>query len=217
MKKNVAWIVRNGLCLGCGVCQDACKKGCIRIAHGKDLNTPKVDEENCVECGLCMKVCSGKGFKIGKVSSELFKGDSFDDKIGYYHRCYTGHSMRQEWRYHAASGGCLTTFLIYLLRHKLIDGAAVVDYHYDHPMQPRPVIARTPKEIYACRGSKYCVVSVEGICKEIVEKGGKYVVVGLPCHIQSYRNFAAINTLRSVPMKSGPVTFSVLSASSLPI
>lgn len=193
MKKNIASIAKDGLCLGCGVCQDACNKGCILIEHGIDVNTPKVDDTRCVECGLCLKVCSGKGFEIGKVSSELFKGDSFDDKIGYYHRCYTGHSTRQEWRYHAPSGGCLTTFLIYLLRHKVIDGAAVVGFHKDQPMRPYPVIARTPKELYACRGSKYCAVSVEGICKEIVKKGGKYVVVGLPCHIQSYRNFAAIS------------------------
>lgn len=193
MKKNIASVVKDGLCLGCGVCQDACNKGCIRIEHGKDLNTPKVDEKSCMECGLCLKVCSGKGFEIGRVSSELFEGDIFDDKIGYYHRCYTGHSARQEWRYHAPSGGCLTTFLIYLLRHRVIDGAAVVGFQEDQPMRPYPVIARTPKELYCCRGSKYCVVSVEGICKEIVEKGGKYVVVGLPCHIQSYRNFAAIN------------------------
>lgn len=193
MKKNVASVVKNGLCLGCGICQDACNKGCIRIVHGKDLNIPNVDEKSCVECGICLKVCSGKGFEIGRVSSELFEGDFFDDKIGYYHRCYTGHSMRLEWRYHTPSGGGLTTFLIYLLRHKVIDGAAVVGFQKDQPMQPYPVIARTPKELYCCRGSKYCVVSVEGICKEIAEKGGKYVVVGLPCHIQSYRNFAAIN------------------------
>lgn len=192
-KNNISFVVKNSLCLGCGVCQDICPRNCIQIHHGIDVNTPSVDNSKCVECGLCLKVCCGKGIELGKKSSILFAGSPYDNKLGYYHRCYTGYSANQEWRYHATSGGCLSTFLIYLLSHKIINGAVVVGYNIYNPMQPYPIIARTAKEIYACRGSKYCVVSVEGICKQVIENDGKYVVVGLPCHIQAYRNFAEIN------------------------
>lgn len=31
MKTNVSHVVSDGLCMGCGICQDACAKKCIRM------------------------------------------------------------------------------------------------------------------------------------------------------------------------------------------
>ena len=44
----------------CNPCQDACKKGCIRI--GKNITSlPVVDEEHaCIGCGMCVASCSGQ-------------------------------------------------------------------------------------------------------------------------------------------------------------
>ena len=44
----------------CNPCQDACRKGCIRI--GKDITSlPAVDTDSqCVGCGLCVAACSGQ-------------------------------------------------------------------------------------------------------------------------------------------------------------
>lgn len=198
MKKemnNVSTTVRDGLCMGCGVCQDVCAKGCIKVKHDVDLNYPIVDNEKCTECGLCLKVCAGKGMDIGEKSKQLFKKEGIlhDHILGYYHRCFTGYSKNSSIRYHSSSGGILSTFLIYLLRHRIIDGAAVTGWSQDDCMRPQPFIARKPKDVICSRGSKYCVVSMEGIAKSIVENPGKYVVVGLPCHIQAYRKFAEVN------------------------
>lgn len=195
MKNNVLQTVNNGLCMGCGICQDICTKKCIRIEHGIDLNYPIVDNNNCTECGLCLKVCSGIGINIGERSERLFnKPDiNYNTILGYYHRCYTGYSLNKNIRFHSSSGGVLSTFLIYLLRHNIIDGAAITGWSNKDPMRPQPFIARSPKEVICGRGSKYCVVSMEGIANEIINNPGKYVVVGLPCHIHAYRKFADIN------------------------
>lgn len=58
-------------------------------------------------------------------------------------------------------------------------------------MTPYTYIARTKDEVLAARSSKYCVTSYEGILSEIKHEGGKYVVVGLPCQIQSFRKYAS--------------------------
>ena len=61
MKNNVGKVVDAGLCMGCGICQDACAKKCIKIHHGNDVNHPVIDDAKCNECGQCLKVCAGQG------------------------------------------------------------------------------------------------------------------------------------------------------------
>lgn len=194
MKNNVGKVHDAGLCMGCGICQDACAKKCIRIYHGKDVNYPIVDDVKCNECGLCMKTCAGIGINLNARSKTLFEGQSVgkDEYIGYYDKCFSGYSTNHDIRYHSASGGCLSQFLIYLLDKKYIDGAVIVGYEDNRPMTPRTYIARTKDEILAGRSSKYCVTSYEGILSEIKQAGGNYVIVGLPCQIQSLRKYATV-------------------------
>ena len=194
-KNNVEKVCQSGLCMGCGICHDICPKKCIRIEHGTDLNYPVIDSNNCIECGLCRKVCAGVGINVGEKSKGLFDkpGITFDKYLGYFHRCYTGRSLNKNIRFHSSSGGVLSTFLIYLLRHRIIDGAAITGWSKEDPMRPQPFIARSPKEVVLGRGSKYCIVSMEGIADNIINNPGKYVVVGLPCHIHAYRKYADIN------------------------
>ena len=44
----------------CNPCQDACKKGCIRI--GKNITSlPAIDpDKKCIGCGMCVASCSGQ-------------------------------------------------------------------------------------------------------------------------------------------------------------
>ena len=85
MKNNICKVVDAGLCMGCGLCVDACGKKIIRFHHGKDLNYPIVDANYCTECGTCLKVCAGQGIDLDARSMTLFKSTSMEkDK---YHYC----------------------------------------------------------------------------------------------------------------------------------
>lgn len=191
-KKNVGQTVRDGLCMGCGVCQDACARQCIRIHHGKDVNEPVVDEKSCTECGLCLKVCAGRGIEMGKIACSLYEDAKYNPYLGYYDQCFSGYSKDYDIRYHSASGGCVSQFLIWLLENKHIDGAVVVGFKAGNPMKPKTYIAKNREEIIAAKSSKYCVTSYEGILSEMKEEKGKYVVVGLPCQIQAFRKYTAL-------------------------
>lgn len=186
--------VKDGLCLGCGVCQDVCPKHCVQIRH-ESTNFPIVDESVCVSCGKCLRVCPGSGCDIESRSKALFNSIQIqkDIYLGRYIKCYSGYSTDFEIRYHCASGGCISQFLIYLLEKKVIDGAVVTGFKEDRPMTPCIYIARTKKEVLKGRSSKYCVVSFDGIVSEIVSHPGKYVLVGLPCHIQAFRKLADLD------------------------
>ena len=47
-------------CTGCGACIQSCPKQCISwITKEFGFYYPQIDEEICVNCGLCEKVCRG--------------------------------------------------------------------------------------------------------------------------------------------------------------
>lgn len=194
MKNNICKVVDAGLCMGCGLCVDTCGKKIIRFHHGKDLNYPIVDANYCTECGTCLKVCAGQGIDLDARSMTLFKSKSIekDKYIGFYDQCFSGYSLDSEIRYHSASGGCVSQFLIYLLDKKYIDGAVVVGYESNNVMKPCSYIAHSKEEILSSRSSKYCVTSFEGIISKIKQEGGRYVVVGLPCQIQAFRKVSSV-------------------------
>lgn len=197
MAKNVSEVVENGLCTSCGICAGCCNYNAISFYYGSERNTPQVDLSKCVSCGLCYEVCPGKGIALKSISKKLFEDELGVKKnlyAGYYLNTYIGHSTNENIRYHSATGGMVTQFLIYLLKQKIIDGAVVVRYNKDNVFEPEPFIATTEDEIWNSRSSKYVVVSMDKIVSEIVHSNKKkLVVVGLPCHIQGWRQLAKKN------------------------
>ncbi len=195
MTKNVSFTVQNKLCTGCGICEDVCPRQCIEIVCLDKEYRPVVNEKSCLgdKCGRCLKVCPGIGLDIKK-SGNLFRDkDIKEDKfIGRYVSLHTGYSKDMYIRYHSASGGMVSQFLIYLLDRKIIDGALVTRFADDH-ITPYSYIARTKDEVIAARSSKYCPVSLNKIGNEIANSQGRYVIVGLPCHIQGFRKRASID------------------------
>lgn len=196
-KLTVAKVVKDGLCTSCGICVGGCHKQSISFLYGRERNVPLVDTTTCVDCGVCYDVCPGKGIDLQSMSEALFSDGGYANKdsfVGYFQQAYVGHSTNENIRYHCATGGMVTQFLIWLLRKNEIDGAVVVRYRRDNPYVPEPFIATTPEEIWESRSSKYIVLSMDKVSKQISEGSYKnLVVVGLPCVIQGWRQLASKN------------------------
>lgn len=193
---NISCCTDNNLCLGCGVCEDICPKQAIKICLDNSEYRPKVNEEVCIgeKCGRCLKVCPGLGTDLHALEKSLYIGSNINEDryVGYYHSLHTGYSMDGDIRFHSASGGVVTSFLIFLLEKKYIQGAVVTAFGEDH-ITPVSYIAKNREEVIAGRSSKYCPVTLKGIGNLIAHSEGKYVIVGLPCHIQGFRKRAAID------------------------
>lgn len=195
MRENVSEIVRSGLCTSCGVCNGVCPHGSISFRYDKERNTPAVDT-TCVNCGLCYDICPGKGIELIAKGKKLFECQDkveYNKYCGYHLASYIGYSNDNDIRYHSASGGMVTSFLIYLLEQRIIDGAIVIRYREDNPFEPEPFIATTKEDLLKSRSSKYLVLSYDKIINDIKNFSGKLAVVGLPCQIQGLRNFAEKN------------------------
>lgn len=191
-ENNVSFTVRNKLCTGCGICEDVCPNNCIHIHRINGEYRPVVTTARCAghACRRCMQVCPGTGTDLVKIATEKFSGTNIskDKHIGRYVNIHVGNSTNHDIRYHSASGGIVSQFLIFLLEKGIINGAVVTKFSDTDHLTPVSYIARTREEILAGRSSKYCPVTLNKIGNEIAKSNeGRYVIIGLPCHIQGFR------------------------------
>ena len=192
---NISLTLRNNLCTGCGVCEDVCPKKCIVIKKDNGENHPIVAHELCLgeKCGRCLNVCPGVGLNFEQFAKEAFEDVSVirrDKYIGHYVGLHSGYSLDESIRFHSASGGVVSQFLIYLLDKKIIDGAVVTAFDKDN-VTPISYIATNKDEILKAKSSKYCPVSLNLVGNEIIKSTlSRFIIVGLPCHIQAFRKRA---------------------------
>ena len=157
------------------------------MEKSKGLMLPKVQEEKCNRCGLCVASCPGYMVDFDELNSEIFEKQPEDVLLGNYLRCYIGHTNDYDVRNHASSGGIASRLLIFALEKGIIDGALVVGMKKDQPLMPQPFIARTKEEILSASKSKYCPVSMNEALRLFLKEDGRFAVVGLPCHIHGIR------------------------------
>ena len=196
---NITHTLRHNLCLGCGICQSACPSNAINIIVKGGRFIPKVNETKCRNdkgCHHCHDVCPGLGVDLAHIAKEKFTDEQTktDKWVGRYLKCFTGHSNDEDIRYHCASGGMVSQFLIFLLEKGYIDGAVVTAFDPKNELLVRSYIAHNREEVLQAKSSKYAPVSLHGMVQAIEQENGtKYVIVGLPCHIQGFRKLEAID------------------------
>ncbi len=153
----------------------------------KGRYVPQWDKPLCNRCGLCYEACPGHSVDFQGISDALFGDIPENIALGRYLGCYVGHATDESIRCSSASGGLVSSLLVFALEQGLIDGALVTRMRRGDPLKPEPFIARTREEILAAARSKYCPVATNTALREILESDDRIAVVGLPCHIQGIR------------------------------
>lgn len=192
---NIKKTIKADLCTGCGICEGACPTCAISTIVKKGNFRPKINAKKCINCGRCVKACPGLGVDLVGLANK-YQSDTanYNKMVGRYEKCFTGYSNDYEVRYHSASGGMVSQFLIWLLENGKIDGAIVTKFDHDNPLLVKTFIATTREEIISARSSKYAPVTLNRVAQDIkAASGSRYVVVGLPCHIQGMRKLMEID------------------------
>ena len=194
--ETIKTVVGRGICTGCGTCIAICPDQALSLTldQRKGIYVPAIKAHECTGCGLCVKACPGHEVDFRRLNQDIFHADQVDAILGHHKACYYGHALDKGIRHSGASGGIVTSLLIYLLEERIIDGALVTRMKESSPLEPEPFIARTAEEITSAAESKYCPVPANVALKEILEVEGNYAVVGLPCHIHGIRKAAQINS-----------------------
>lgn len=185
----------NLLCSGCGSCFAACHKDAIvmRKTQTMGLLYAKVDNNKCVNCGVCMKVCPSKRYYE-------HEAQDLPDQI---FSCHVGRSLNDTIFKNAQSGGMVTTILVYLFDNHLIDAAVTCQMEYGKPTPTiHFVIATSAQELSRCQKSCYTQVDVVSALKN-TKQFQRIAVVGLPCHIEGVCNLERFNLVKNIAYKIG--------------
>lgn len=194
-KSNILYTTKHHLCLGCGLCKDTCPTSSINIESFEGLFIPSINEKSCLgaKCSKCVRICPGLGVDLKRIGEGCVSGENhikYQQYIGRYTQLFTGFCNNLEIRYHSSSGGMVTSFLIYLLEKKIIDGAVITKFDRQNVYFVNTFIANTKEEVLQAKSSKYSPVAFNDIVNEIKLRTGKFIIVGLPCHIHGFRKYA---------------------------
>jgi coenzyme F420-reducing hydrogenase beta subunit len=156
-------------CAGCMACIDICPKDCIKIEDDIQYLNAKIDDNKCINCGQCHRVCQRNNPANVREPIAWYQG--WADKIIRQNSSSGGISSAIEKAF-ICSGGVVASC-------KLIDG----DYKF--------VLARSENELQGFAGSKYVKSNPLGIYKSVkkeLQKGQKVLFLGLPCQVSSMKN-----------------------------
>lgn len=161
-------------CTGCYACVSACKHDCIKMEEDElGAIHPSVDENKCVNCGACRKVCPNNV--------------SFDFK--YPSACYASWITDKEKRRICASGGIGTTMSEYVIRN----GGVVFGSRYNESLVPIMTFTERLEELEHFKGSRY-VQSLVGNdtykqVKNFLLDDRQVLFIGTPCQIAGLKSF----------------------------
>jgi coenzyme F420-reducing hydrogenase beta subunit len=190
MQNTVKKIVNNDFCIGCGICAGICPAGALKMIFNKygEYNVQKEDSL-CSSCGLCLKVCpfyykNENEYDIAKRLFYDLRGIQYQPEIGFYLNTYVCYSKAASHRAQGASGGMVTWLLETLLRRKTVDFVVCVTSTDNQDKLFQYSIFDDYIRVRAASGSAYYPVELSEVLKNIMNKEGRYAIVGLPCFLK---------------------------------
>jgi len=198
-------VIDSGLCTHCGTCVGL-NRNILKFKETNYgpipelLNNSKLNENTYL-------ACPGKGVpypflykKIYDASDNFLAGEVINTWIGY--------SKDKTLRLNSASGGVITSTLLYLLRKNLIDGAIVLKSGKPDPQGAKSIIATTENQIIASAQSVYLPVPVNKILSEVKNFKGRLAFVGLPDQVASIRILQTLKdpSVANIEYLLGPYT-----------
>lgn len=185
MNYTIEDIVKNDLCVGCGICvSESTSSKMIWNEYG--FLVPQLDHSF---NETAIKVCPFNPSPDEEVRDEdqlatLFftEARNKDERIGKFENTYVGYS--NAYRETSSSGGIATYIFEQLLRQNIVDHLFIVKeidgsyaYQWFTEVQQIQQISKT----------RYIPVTLENLFKEIDEKEGKVAVSGVACFIKAIR------------------------------
>ena len=179
-------VIKPGLCTQCGSCVGLAQ-GKLEFKEKRAIPTPQLVTSDNELPQACRLACPGRHCSYPDLNQSTFGELPKNWLSGKIIKSRIGFSNSENIRRGAASGGAITSILLYLLNSRKICGAICLKMGAEVPYLAKPIIARTPEEIIACSQSVYSVSPVNTILGEITENDGPLAYVGLPDQVASIR------------------------------
>lgn len=159
-------------CCGCHACFNICPKNAIRMEiDDKGFKYPIIDENKCINCGLCKKTCPILNNQTNTALNE----------------CYVGYAKDDEYKENASSGGIFPTIANFVLNNNgIVIGAA-----FDDNNSLNHIAITKHENLIKLKGSKYLQSNLNNIflyVKEHIEDK-MILFVGTPCQVAGLKSF----------------------------
>jgi len=182
--ENVSEVIKNGVCLSCGLCEGVCPVKCIGINEDNKTILPAIDETRCVSCGLCQKICPGRSanYMVQNIKlAQVMKGSVISSYVG---RCTEKNILMN-----SVSGGVLTCLINRLLVTGVYDSAIGV--------KSRQFNCKCEMDLYDRKNispqfqkSVYTMPSYSKVIQYIKKnRNEKVIIVGTGCIINSIQKW----------------------------
>lgn len=177
MKNNICDNLSIRPCTGCGICAAVCGKNAISLKlDNQGFYKPVIDDDKCVECGLCKISCY-------KYDKKLVKTDTIESS-------YAATNKDKTQLLRSSSGGVSRL----LMEECIKNGYKIFGCSYDNKKEyARSFVVATISELDQFYGSKYFQsYTVDGFTEILKDKTNqKYAIFGTPCQIYAFTQTAA--------------------------
>ena len=164
-------------CCGCGACASVCGKNAITMqADNEGFLYPLINNDLCVDCGLCSKACP--------VANERINAEKPLRAFGFKHS--------EDIRKKSSSGGLFTAISDYVFER----GGVVYGAVFDENFQIIHSRAENECERDLMRGSKYVQSDMTAVFKSAgkdLEDGKPVLFSGTPCQVAAIRKYIGEN------------------------
>ena len=163
-------------CTACGACLNSCSQKAISMQEDEyGFVYPYINENKCINCGMCSKVCEN--------ISSIIKNK--------YRNSLAVQAKDWELSKRSASGGMFAILAKYVLFKKgIVFGCSMIKS--ENNFEIKHIYIEKQEDIYKLQGSKY-VQSDIGYCykqaKEFLEQGKLVLFSGTPCQIAGLKSY----------------------------
>lgn len=160
-------------CCGCSACVQRCPRHCISMKEDAEgFLYPDVDMTQCIDCGICEKVCPWLNLHEKSKIQEVLGAKNIDRKE----------------RMESSSGGVF----IALAKKVIENGGVVFGAVFNECWEVVHTYAENLKDVKSMMGSKYMQSRMENSYREaegFLKRGRTVLFTGCPCQITGLHNY----------------------------
>src|SRR5574344_1295868 len=160
-------------CTGCMACVNSCARSAIDvICDDEGFSRPQINIDECIDCGLCRKVCP--------VLNETKKVKPL--------KALSGWSKKITTRMNSSSGGFFTELATIILNHN----GVVFGCTLDDSLKAVHTYIESIQKISKFQGSKYVQSEIGESYKQVkkfLKQGRNVLFSGTPCQVAGLKSF----------------------------
>lgn len=188
-------VLRNGMCIGCGVCGAVAGSIGMRWTHNGFLvaSPPKIMRPE--DKDRAAQVCPFSDAAVDEdtLAAAFYREycENKTDELGWFAATYVAYVTDESLRARASSGGLGRWLLSVLLDKRLVDGCVHVQPGASSETLAPPLfeyaISRTREDVLNTARSAYYPVHLRRVLQQVRQQPGSYVITGVPCFIKATR------------------------------